>query len=158
LYARLVRRVLAALVVASIALGCRPGKTVEKEPMTERLSSWSSMSLEVVTSRPHEDLTELEDDLVKRAREERLLPVVDPHAADLRVRVIVREFEAGGVTDPARIVVDVELQDVRENRVVGRFEVKHKNEAAIDLEPMSRSERLRLAVANRVFAWLRAHR
>lgn len=147
---------LALALVLFAATGCKK-PYVEIQPMSEKLSHWSTMSIEVIPQTNDEDLRQFEDALNRRARAEHYLPMRDPTSADLRMRVVIMDFEAGDAFNAAWATVDVDFLDVKRNIVVGRFKVTRKTSDGLSLDPEGRATLMLRGVEDAIFKWLREH-
>ena len=155
------RLVVAALVVTVLAcagVGCHKKAYVDIQPMNEKLSTWRSMSIEVVPPPRDEDLQTFQEALVRRAQQEHYLPLADPPSAELRVRVVVLDFVPGDAISRAYVTVDVELVDAKRNAMVARFRIERKTNDSLQLDPEGRATVMLRSVENVIFGWLRDHR
>lgn len=152
------RQVFASILVvlALAGVGCKK-PYVEIQPMNEKLSHWNTMSIELIPQTNDEDLRAFEEALNRRARAEHYLPMRDPATADLRMRVVIMDFEAGDAVNAAWATVDVDFLDVKRNIVVGRFKVTRKTSDSLSLDPEGRATLMLRGIENVIFSWLREH-
>jgi hypothetical protein len=121
-----------SIVAASLTLSaCSHVTFTEHVPMTEKITAWRSLSIEVYAAPELRDaepgsLSTLQQDLEDRAKRSTTgLAVKERLASDLALRVFVRRLDKGSVLyAKAKLVADVELVETKPNRLLGRFTVE----------------------------------